>query len=1213
MDSKKFVNYIRQSLRPLLMDGAMGSLLQDYRLTEEDFRGTLFGDVTVQLKGNNDVLSLTRPDVVRDVHRRYLEAGADLITTNTFSSQRVSQQEYHLSDQVENLNAAAARIAREEADRMTALTPDQPRFVLGDIGPTSRMLSMSDDVNDPAARSLTFDELEGAYLQQMTALVEGGVDALLVETIFDTLNAKAAISAYLRVLETMGKTRDDLPLMLSMTVSDASGRTLSGQTIEAFITSTAHAHPLSVGMNCGLGAEAMVPYLRRMRIALQQSSRQGASPLLSCHPNAGLPNQFGGYDDTPEDMVAQIGPMLQEGLVEIVGGCCGTTPEHIRAMAELIRSVQPLHSEEASATVQTKTSSYSGLESFAYGPSDFVVTGERCNVAGSRKFLRLINKKQYDEALDIARTQIEKGAMVVDVNMDDGLLDAEAEMRTFLNLLASDPSICRVPLMIDSSRFAVIETGLKCSQGKCIVNSISLKQGETEFLRQARICHRLGAAVIVMCFDEEGQATDYDRRIAICQRAYRLLTEEVGMEACDIIFDPNVLTIATGMAEHAYYARDFIRATEWISRHLPGTRVSGGLSNLSFAFRGNNYVREAMHAVFLHHAKAVGMSMAIMNPATALRYESLPDDLRQAITDVILPPEAAEGETDTSIYTERLMEIAARILAEKEAAKAAKAASGTPAAPAAKATALETPEQRLQQALLKGITTTLEADLSALLARGDTPLQIISGPLMAGMNEVGRLFGEGKMFLPQVVKTARTMKCAVEILIQDPSSALSLGEGGRQGHGTILLATVKGDVHDIGKNIVGVVLGCNGFEVIDLGVMVPTEQIISEATDRKVDIVCLSGLITPSLEEMCHVAQAMEEAGLDIPLFVGGATTSEIHTAVKIAPLYRGGVFHLRDASQNPVLAMQLLGPDREAVIAANHVRQQRIRLAQRQKEQRLALLRQTSESLGEPTPVQRRFACDWEHYTPVQPPFLGQQKHVPLPITDLLPLIDWQFFYWAWRVKPESEEAAMLQADAEALLHELAAGDASDPSKYDMQALTAFYPARGTASSIEVGVTSIPTPRQELITRGGKRREQCLALCDFVSPRHDYVGAFAVTVSPAFVQRLADLKAEGKDDYALLLLQTVGDRLAEAGAEYLSRELQTLTAEAGVPQSGWGGIRPAVGYPVLPDQKTIFHLAKMLDYGSIGITLTENGAMHPASSVSGLYISHPQATYFGL
>ena len=1165
--------------RILLLDGAMGSLL---------------------MKGNNDHLSLTDPEAILDIHRRYVAAGADVITTNTFSSQRISQHDYHLDEQIEAMNRAAVRLARQAASEAR----DHQVFVLGDVGPTSKMLSMSEDADDPAARSITFDQLEAAYLEQIQVLVEEGVDGILIETIFDTLNAKAAISACLKA--------GAPEILLSMTVSDASGRTLSGQTVEAFITSVMHANPLCVGLNCGLGADGMLPYLRQMSAF--------APTFVSCHPNAGLPNEFGAYEDSPEDMVRQMSPYLEEHLVNMIGGCCGTTPAHISAMRSMLDNLPDSYTKRVPKSRRgVQPLLLSGLDVLKADTKTFVKVGERCNVAGSRKFLRLIGEKHYDEALDIARKQVEDGAMVIDVNMDDGMLDAKQEVQTFLNLLASDPSISRVPIMIDSSRFEVIEAGLKCCQGKGIVNSISLKMGEADFLAKARVVKRLGAAVIAMCFDEEGQATDYERRIKVCQRMYKLLTVEVGFAPEDIIFDPNVLTIATGMPEHAAYAQDFIRATRWVTDNLPGVRVSGGLSNLSFAFRGNNYLRESMHSVFLHHAIANGMGMAIMNPATEVPYKTIPLELRMAITEVIL-----NCSTDAS---EELIALAQKMNEAQSAAKEAgvkydpKAIFSSTSEPAEKITLEsgvprtflkptdDTPEHRLQDALLKGLTTTLDTDLKELLARGVSPLSIISGPLMEGMNEVGRLFGEGKMFLPQVVKTARTMKKAVEIL--DPyikseqSSDVSAKAPSR---GRILIATVKGDVHDIGKNIVGVILACNGFEVVDLGVMVPVEKILATIREQTIDIVCLSGLITPSLEEMCVVARAMQAEGLDIPLIVGGATTSPVHTAVKIAPCYEGPVFHVRDAASNPVLAMKLLDPaTREQVIDANRVEQERIRQQQSQRQLRDKVHEQTSRTLGEASPLQRRLKVDWQKYPKVVPPFYGARVLPPILVRDLIPHIDWTYFFWAWRVKEDSEEGKKLRYDADHLLAQIAEGQ-----EYAVRVTQAFYLAVGLEDRIRVTLRrnghdlncpccnqtlDIPTPRQQ------KEMGTCLALCDYVN---HCVGAFACTVSEKFVQRLETLKqSQGGSDYDVLLLQTVGDRLAEAASEYLSQKLNA--------ENQWSGIRPAVGYPSLPDQKTIFLLARMIDYEAIGISLTENGAMYPQASVSGLYIPYPDAEYFSV
>lgn len=1172
---------LRQALthRILLLDGGMGSMIQEYNLTEDDFRGTAFVASKVSLKGNNDVLSLTRPDVISEIHRRYLEAGADIITTNTFSSQVISQKEYGLTDHVDALNRASATIARQEADRMTALTPSQPRFVVGDIGPTSKMLSMSEDVNDPASRAVTFDQVEAAYLQQMRVLLECRVDAVLVETIFDTLNAKAAISAFIKAKEEFANDEYVPEIMLSMTVSDSSGRTLSGQTIEAFVISVEHCSPLSLGLNCGLGASGMLPYLRQMSRA--------ASCFISCHPNAGLPNQFGTYDDTPDMMVGQMRPFFAENLVNIIGGCCGTTPAHIAAMRQLIDEGSEPH---AVKDLPLSAHRLSGLEPSVVDDSTFFNVGERCNVAGSRKFLRLISEKNYDEALDIARKQVEDGAMAIDINMDDGLLDAKAEMREFVNLLASDPEISRVPLMIDSSRFDVIEEGLKCCQGKCIVNSISLKMGEEEFLAHAKVVKRLGAAIIVMCFDEDGQATDYEHRVKICSRAYKLLTETVGFNPSDIIFDPNVLTIATGIADHNNYALDFIRATAWIHDNLPGARVSGGLSNLSFAFRGNNLLRESMHAVFLYHAIQKGMSMAIMNPATAVAYQDIPADLRKAIEDVVLNtyPEA----------TERLTEFAAEMLAEKERQKLAKE-NGVAVEVKVPEAALSA-DLRLINALIKGNPANLEHDLAEALESFKTPLAIISGPLMEGMNQVGRLFGEGKMFLPQVIKTARTMKKAVEIL--QPLIEKEKAEAGScdqtvVSRPRILIATVKGDVHDIGKNIVGIVLACNNFDVIDLGVMVPSELIVEKAISKKVDFVCLSGLITPSLEEMCTVAKALEAAGLSIPMFVGGATTSPIHTAVKIAPLYSGPVFHTRDASQNPILATKLLDPaQRNEVIAENRAEQERIREAQINKQ---AAGNTVDDDLA------HRIKIDWNNYQPVCPPFIGKQIFEFVPVSQLVEHIDWTYFFWAWRVKAESEEGMKLKDDALAALDQLR----HDP-QMGVNVIKAFYPAIGTSHSIKVTMRrdghadNCPCCQKvvELETPRKSKGEERPALCDYVSPDHDFVGAFAATVSPVLMSRLESLK-QTTDDYQSILLQTLCDRLVEAGAELMSNHM----AEA----YGWHGIRPAIGYPSLPDQKQIFKVAEMIDFAKVGISLTENGAMYPQSSVCGILISNAQSKYF--
>ena len=872
--------------RILVLDGAMGTKIQGYGLTEQDFRGDRFQDVPGLLKGNNDVLSLTRPDVIADIHRQYLEVGADIISTNTFSSQRISQADYHLSDYAYEMAYEGARIARQVADEFS--TPEKPRFVAGSAGPTNKTCSMSPDVNDPAARDLTYDELVKAYLEQMNGLIAGGVDALLIETIFDTLNAKAAVDAAMQAMVEQGR---EVPIMLSVTISDLAGRTLSGQTLDAFLASVSSYPIFSVGLNCSFGADQMKPYLRELA--------RKAPYYITSHPNAGLPNSMGLYDETAETMAPKIGEIIDEGLVNVIGGCCGTDETFIAKYVPLVKDKQP--------HVPVKRSDYmwlSGLELLEVSPEvHFVNVGERCNVAGSRKFLRLIKEKNYDEALSIARKQVEDGALVIDINMDDGLLDAKAEMVNFLNRISAEPDIARVPVMIDSSDWEVILAGLKCVQGKAIVNSISLKEGEERFIAHAQDVKRLGAAVVVMCFDEQGQATTYERRIEIAQRAYKLLTERVGMQPQDIIFDPNVLAVATGMEEHDAYAADFIRATAWIHENLPGAHISGGISNLSFSFRGNNYIREAMHAVFLYHAIGKGMDFGIVNPSSKVTYSDIPQQQLEIIEDVIL-----NRKKDAA---DRLTQLAEEILRSEESGVRSENTSVADSSLQGNLTphsALHTPrqsvEERLSQALVKGIGDHLEEDLKEALGKYPKAVNIIEGPLMAGMNTVGQLFGEGKMFLPQVVKTARTMKQAVSIL--QPYIEADKAEGGKRA-GKVLLATVKGDVHDIGKNIVGVVMSCNNYEIIDMGVMVPAEQIVRKAKEEQVDIIGLSGLITPSLEEMVNVARELQRAGMDIPIMIGGATTSELHVALKIAPVYAGPVVWLKDASQNALVAARLL------------------------------------------------------------------------------------------------------------------------------------------------------------------------------------------------------------------------------------------------------------------------------------------------------------------
>lgn len=864
--------------RILVLDGAMGTMIQQYNLTEEDFRGNRFKHIAGQMKGNNDLLNITRPDVIKDIHRKYLEAGADIIETNTFNATTISMADYHVEEYVREINLEATKLARAIADEYTARNPQKPRFVAGSVGPTNKTASMSPDVNNPAHRSVTYDELVQAYSQQIEALLEGGVDAILIETIFDTLNAKAAIFAAQEVMQRTGK---KLPLMLSITVSDTGGRTLSGQTLEAFLASVQHADIFSIGLNCSFGATQLKPFLKQLATK--------APYYISAYPNAGLPNSLGGYDQTPQEMAAQVKEYITEGLINIIGGCCGTTDAYIAQYQSIINGAKPHVPASAPGCLWL-----SGLELLEVKPEmNFVNIGERCNVAGSRKFLRLINEKKYDEALSIARKQVEDGALIIDLNMDDGLLDAHTEMTTFLNLIASEPEIARVPVMIDSSKWDVIEAGLKCFQGKPIVNSISLKEGEEKFLQYARRIKQYGAAVVVMAFDEKGQADTFERKIEICKRAYNLLTE-AGISPYNIIFDPNVLAIATGIEEHNNYAVDFIKTVGWIKRNLPGAYVSGGISNLSFSFRGNNYIREAMHAVFLYHAIAQGLDMGIVNPATAVLYTDIPAEVLEKIEDVVLNrrPDAAE----------RLIELAEVMKQQSAGASSAETKIDL--------WRTQTVEERLQHALIKGVGDFLEEDLKEALPQYNKAVDIIEGPLMTGMNRVGELFGAGKMFLPQVVKTARTMKKAVSIL-QPVIEAEK--QDNTASAGKVLLATVKGDVHDIGKNIVSVVMACNGYEIIDLGVMVPAETIVSQAIDHKVDMIGLSGLITPSLEEMVNVALELQKAGLDIPLLIGGATTSQLHTALKIAPVYGAPVVHLKDASQNAGVAAQLLNPTMKA------------------------------------------------------------------------------------------------------------------------------------------------------------------------------------------------------------------------------------------------------------------------------------------------------------
>ncbi|MCC8118114.1 MAG: methionine synthase [Bacteroidales bacterium] len=1153
----------------LLLDGGIGTEIQKFGLTEEDFRSELTKDKPGELKGNNDLLVLSRPDVIREIHRKYIEAGADIITTCTFNANAISQHEYGCEDLVDEINFTGVRLARETVDEYNAKDPSRHRYVAGSVGPSTKLLSLSDDPDNPAKRSINFDQLRDAYVEQMRPLLRGGVDIIIIETSLDPINAKAALAAATIAMEAENRHTE---VMLSATVTDSNGYLLSGQSLEAFVIAVSHYPLLSIGFNCSLGAAGLLSPLRRLS--------ECAPFFTSVYPNAGLPNQLGQYDDVPETMGQVIKQFLDEGLVNIVGGCCGTTPAHIAHFRKIIDANQ--------APIRKPSQLVPGMRLSGLQPmvstDVFVNVGERCNVAGSRKFLRLIKEKNYAEAIEIAQKQVEDGAMVIDINMDDGLIDAHEEMVTFLNILSTEPEIAKVPVMIDSSKFDVIEAGLKCLQGKGIVNSISLKEGEEPFLAHARTIKSLGAAVVVMAFDEEGQATTYQRRIDICARAYRLLTEKVGFNPYDIIFDPNILTVATGMEEHLDYAYDYVRAAYWIKANLPGVRVSGGLSNLSFAFRGNNALREAMHAVFLYRAVAEGMDMAIMNPATAVNYADVDAELRQAIEDVLFEKRDIDS-------TERLIAIGSKMLAQKDQGPKPEEAAHT-----------DLPlEERLKQALIKGNPNHLDSDLAEALEKYPNPVDIIAGPLMDGMNQVGEMFGDGRMFLPQVVKTARTMKRAVEILRPHIEEALREGTSEAPAKaGKVILATVKGDVHDIGKNIVGVVLSCNNYEVIDLGVMVPPEKIIEAVKREKPDFVGLSGLITPSLDAMVDTVRRMREAGIHIPVMIGGAATSQMHTAVKIAPNYgEDAVIYVRDAAQNPIIAAALLSYKAHDFIAELHAQQEK--------------LRHKFEQKAKPAAEAKRLEVDWSDYKPKPMPFAGI-KEFKISVADLRQLIDWLYFFHAWRVKENTDEGRNLRQDAEALLDELCCN-----RQFGCVARVAFYPAHGTDTSIILDTDSISTnacdclgckaigklqitnyklqidtPRQPAKEDG----KPSLSLCDWVHPVHDHVGVFAATITPALSAELEKVKAAG-DDYKSILLQTILDRLAEAASEWLHR------------QWNWDTIRPAVGYPSLPDQKEIFKLDQLLDFSSLGIALTETGAMYPQASVAGIYISHPSAEYF--
>ena len=1144
--------------RIVVLDGAMGTMIQRLGLAEEDFRGKRFAEWARPLKGCNDLLVLTRPDAIYDIHTAYLDAGADVIETNSFNANSISLSDYGLEDFVDEINRSAALLARRAADDWSSRHDGKRRWVAGSMGPTNRSLSISPSVEDPSARNVTWDELVATYKVQAAGLIAGGVDMILVETIFDTLNAKAALWA---ARAAMKETGVSVPVMVSVTLTE-SGRTLSGQTIEAFIASVAHARPMCVSLNCGFGAEGMLQWLSQLSAT--------APTAVGAYPNAGLPNEMGEYDETPELMARHVSQFIDRRLVNIIGGCCGSTPEHIRLIADMAAAGEP---RKIQSQGQQRLC-LSGLETVEVTPErNFVNIGERCNVAGSRKFLRLISEGDYDEALAIARKQVENGAQIIDINMDDAMLDAPREMAHFLRLVASDPDVARVPVMIDSSKWEVIVAGLKELQGKGIVNSISLKDGEEKFIERATYIKSMGAAMVVMAFDENGQADTLERRKEICGRAYRLLTTVAEVEPTDIIFDPNVLAVATGIEQHDNYAADFLLAVEWIKQNLPGAKVSGGVSNLSFSLRGNNYVREAMHSVFLYHAIKRGLDMAIVNAAAMVPYDDIPQDLRNIIEDVIF--------NRSSDATDRLIAIAAEIKAQQAGGAVKEVASDS---------AGMTASQRIEQMVVRGQTDGIDAVAGEAMREVGTAFGVIDGPLMSGMNIVGDLFGQGKMFLPQVVKSARAMKQAVAWLNPYIEAERSSASGGKSA-GRMVIATVKGDVHDIGKNIVGVVMRCNGFEVIDLGVMVPGEKIIDAAIDNNADLVALSGLITPSLDEMCRVARLMEERGMHIPLMVGGATTSELHTAVKIAPEYPGGVVvHTRDAAAMPVVAAKLVSDDSACYVAGLKKRQDELRRQYAATKDLMPLVEAR----------RRRLQID---FSPVRPATTGIVD-VPVTVDMASSYINWKPFYTAWQVNGSPEEMHKLQEDAMSVIRQIEC-EANDSIRVRIGVWAAH--SDGDDIVIDDGRVRLPMLRQQHIDGGG---DCTLSLADYIAPHADYIATFAVTAGGGIERMIEKYKGMG-DDYHALLARTVADRLAEAATELMHNLVARKYWGYASADSSSIGIRPAVGYPSLPDQSLIFEIDRLMPFAPTGITLTENGAMHPAASISGFVIAHPRARYF--
>jgi len=1181
--------------RILILDGAMGTMVQRYKLQEEDYRGDRFADWPRDVKGNNDLLCITKPEVIREIHSQYIAAGADIIETNTFSATTIAMADYGMEEFVPELNLAAAKVARQAADACT----DRRIFVAGAIGPLNRTLSISRDVNDPGARDVTWDQVVTAYREQIENLVAGGVDILLVETIFDTLNAKAALFA---IGEYFAATGRQLPVMVSGTITDLSGRTLTGQTVEAFLNSVSHFPLLSVGLNCALGPKEMRPYIEELATK--------APFFVSTYPNAGLPDPLSptGFPETPESLAPQLRDWAEQGWLNIIGGCCGTTPDHIREIAKAVRGFKPRSIPE-----RTQTLRLSGLEPFTARPEiPFINIGERTNVTGSPRFAKLILSGNFDEALAVARQQVEAGAQVIDVNMDEGMLDGIAAMRKFLNLIASEPDISRVPIMIDSSKWEVIEAGLQCIQGKGIVNSISLKVGEEEFRRQATLIRRYGAATVVMAFDEQGQADNYDRRLEICGRAYRILVEEVGFPPEDIIFDPNVLTVATGIEEHANYAKDFIEATRWIKTNLPFARVSGGISNVSFSFRGNNPVREAMHACFLYHAIQAGLDMGIVNAGQLEVYENVEPELRNLIEDVLLNRRADA--------TERLVTLAEELKAKSSGEKKSSAAD--------LAWRETTVEERLKHALIKGITDFVDADTEEALAKYGRPLSVIEGPLMAGMSVVGDLFGAGKMFLPQVVKSARVMKKSVAWLMPLMEAERAANPQTRS-QGRILMATVKGDVHDIGKNIVGVVLACNNYEVIDLGVMVPSEKILAAAREKDCDIIGLSGLITPSLDEMIHVAKEMTREGFTIPLLIGGATTSKAHTAVKIQQHYAHGVIHVLDASRSVNVVSSLLSPEQKpgylAQLDAEYAAL-REEHAGRTREKAMLTLENAKSNA---------FQADWPAAEIAVPERYGLHVFDDFPLEELVTYFDWSPFFHAWQLRGRypaifedevvGEEARKLYDDARRLLDRIV-----NERLFRARGVLGLWPANSIGEDIEIYTD--PSRAEQLGTFHCLRQQMKKpagqpnwSLADFVAPkssgRIDTVGGFAVTAGPEVHDLSMRFKQE-HDDYSSLMVSALGDRFAEAFAECLHKKARDIwgfgktedLSSDELIREKYRGIRPAPGYPSQPDHTEKWELFRMLDASRhTGITLTESLAMHPGSSVSGLYFASPEARYFAV